>query len=202
MPAQHGELRNARSRRSGSERWRASPLSSSRWRCCSRSAQTGSRLVGTTGRRSRRGQLGVGGARRDAGWSCRCARGAAGTDRRRRAHHAGHARHADLPRWLAAVHPRYRTPHRAEITVALLRWTEGWLGQAGLMSHRPAAVQAPRSSFAGFRFPPEVIMLGGALVPALPPVLPGCGRATGRRGIAVDQDRCSEPATTWAAPAR
>ena len=36
---------------------------------------------------------------------------------------------------------------------------EGGLGQAGLMSHRPAAVPAPRSSFAGFRFPPEVIML-------------------------------------------
>jgi basic amino acid/polyamine antiporter, APA family len=30
------------------------------------------------------------------------------------------ARHADLPRWLAAVHPRYRTPHRAEITIAVL----------------------------------------------------------------------------------
>ena len=41
-------------------------------------------------------------------------------------------------------------------TVALV---EGWLGQAGLMSHRPAAVPRPRSSFAGFRFPPGVIML-------------------------------------------
>jgi transposase-like protein len=36
---------------------------------------------------------------------------------------------------------------------------DGWLGQAALMSHRPAAAPAPRSSFAGFRFPPEVIML-------------------------------------------
>jgi transposase, IS6 family len=36
---------------------------------------------------------------------------------------------------------------------------EGWLGQAGLMPHRPAAVPATRSSFAGFRFPPEVIVL-------------------------------------------
>ena len=27
------------------------------------------------------------------------------------------------------------------------------------MPHRPAAVAAPRSSFAGFRFPPKVIML-------------------------------------------
>jgi hypothetical protein len=37
------------------------------------------------------------------------------------------------------------------------RWTypnRPGLGQAGLMSHRPAAVPAPRSSFAGFRFPP------------------------------------------------
>jgi hypothetical protein len=33
---------------------------------------------------------------------------------------------------------------------------EGWLGQAGLMPRR-LAVPAPRSSFAGFRFPPEVI---------------------------------------------
>jgi transposase-like protein len=36
---------------------------------------------------------------------------------------------------------------------------EGVIVQAGLMSYRPAAVAAPRSSFAGFRFPPEVIML-------------------------------------------
>ena len=40
-------------------------------------------------------------------------------------------------------------------TVAL---AECWLGQAGLMPRRLAA-PAPRSSFAGFRFPPEVIML-------------------------------------------
>jgi APA family basic amino acid/polyamine antiporter len=28
------------------------------------------------------------------------------------------AREADLPRWLAAVHPRYRVPHRAELVLA------------------------------------------------------------------------------------
>jgi transposase-like protein len=33
------------------------------------------------------------------------------------------------------------------------------LGQAGLMPRRPAAVPRPRSSFVGFRFPPEVIIL-------------------------------------------
>jgi basic amino acid/polyamine antiporter, APA family len=30
------------------------------------------------------------------------------------------ARHRDLPSWLSAVHPRYRVPHRAEITVAVV----------------------------------------------------------------------------------
>jgi APA family basic amino acid/polyamine antiporter len=30
------------------------------------------------------------------------------------------ARHRDLPRWLAAVHPRYRVPHHAEIALALV----------------------------------------------------------------------------------
>jgi len=29
------------------------------------------------------------------------------------------ARNADLPRWLAAVHPRFRVPHRAEVVVAV-----------------------------------------------------------------------------------
>jgi APA family basic amino acid/polyamine antiporter len=28
------------------------------------------------------------------------------------------ARHADLPRWLAAVHPRYQVPHHAELALA------------------------------------------------------------------------------------
>jgi transposase-like protein len=31
--------------------------------------------------------------------------------------------------------------------------------QAGLVPHRPTAVPAPRSSFVGFRFPREVIVL-------------------------------------------
>jgi APA family basic amino acid/polyamine antiporter len=30
------------------------------------------------------------------------------------------ARHHDLPGWLAAVHPRHRVPHRAEIAVAVV----------------------------------------------------------------------------------
>ena len=34
------------------------------------------------------------------------------------------ARGGDLPRWLAAVHPRYQVPHRAE--VAWPRWSGSW----------------------------------------------------------------------------
>ncbi len=30
------------------------------------------------------------------------------------------AREDDLPRYLAAVHPRYRVPHRAEIAIAIV----------------------------------------------------------------------------------
>lgn len=30
------------------------------------------------------------------------------------------ARENDLPRWLSAVHPRFRTPHRAEVVVAVV----------------------------------------------------------------------------------
>jgi basic amino acid/polyamine antiporter, APA family len=30
------------------------------------------------------------------------------------------ARHGDLPGWLAAVHPAYRVPHRAEIALAVV----------------------------------------------------------------------------------
>src|SRR5690606_6242890 len=30
------------------------------------------------------------------------------------------ARHDDLPAWLAAVHPRFRVPHRAEIVLAVV----------------------------------------------------------------------------------
>ena len=36
---------------------------------------------------------------------------------------------------------------------------DGLLGQARLMRHCPARVLVPRSGFAGFRFPPDVIMI-------------------------------------------
>jgi hypothetical protein len=56
-------------------------------------------------------------------------------------------RRLPLP-WLA------RTRDDPDGTVA---FADDQLGQAELMHRRPARVPAPRSSFAGFRFPPEVI---------------------------------------------
>jgi IS6 family transposase len=43
--------------------------------------------------------------------------------------------------------------------VALLHGRITASGQAGLMSRRRVRVSASRSSFAGFRFPPDVIMI-------------------------------------------
>src|SRR5688500_4813195 len=63
---------------------------------------------------------------------------------------------------LREVQYRYRETgeHLARTSLGgAVALAEGWLGQARLMPHRPAAVRAPRSSFAGFRFPSEVIML-------------------------------------------
>ena len=58
------------------------------------------------------------------------------------------------------AHHNGRLPHRAlELLPRLCCIGQGVVVQAGSMPHRPAAVAAPRSSFAGFRFPPKVIML-------------------------------------------
>lgn len=46
----------------------------------------------------------------------------------------------------------------AEVISGSVALTDHQLGQAELMHRRPARVPAPRSGFAGYRFPPEVIM--------------------------------------------
>jgi hypothetical protein len=68
--------------------------------------------------------------------------------------HGGDLRH----RWSVVVGHDHRVPCQ--------NWPHGTvasaghqLGQGGLMRRRPARVPAPRSGFAGFRFPPEVIMV-------------------------------------------
>jgi len=47
--------------------------------------------------------------------------------------------------------------HRMRIWSGTVESADGGLGQAVLMRRRHSRLPAPRSSFAGFRFPPEVI---------------------------------------------
>jgi APA family basic amino acid/polyamine antiporter len=54
------------------------------------------------------------------------------------------AREAGLPRWLAAVHPRFKVPHRAELVLAaviclIISITDGAIG---FSSFRPYALIA------------------------------------------------------------
>ena len=57
----------------------------------------------------------------------RLARRAARVDRRDRPYRLAMARHRDLPRWLAAVHPRFQMPHHAEMALAAV--VERWFGR-------------------------------------------------------------------------
>ena len=68
------------------------------------------------------------------------------------------ARHRDLPRWLAAVHPRHRVPHRAEIAVgrgrALLVLTVDLRGVIGFSSFGVLIYYAI-ANLSAFTQPPE-----------------------------------------------
>lgn len=59
-------------------------------------------------------------------------------------------------------------------------------GQGEMMRPRPARVSAPRSSFAGSRFPQDVILIAVRWVPALRAVLPDVEELLAERGIEVD----------------
>lgn len=93
------------------------------------------------------------------------------------------ARNDDLPRWLAAVHPKYRTPHHAEIAVAAvvvllvlvvdLRGAIGFSSFGVLLYYVVANVSALTQPGEQRRFPRWVQVLGVvgclALVVTLPP---------------------------------
>jgi basic amino acid/polyamine antiporter, APA family len=92
------------------------------------------------------------------------------------------ARHADLPRWLAAVHPRYRIPHRAEIAIAVLvsllvltvdlRGAIGFSSFGVLLYYLIANISAFTQPIEHRRFPRWLQILGAAgcllLVATLP----------------------------------
>ncbi|WBB50407.1 APC family permease [Verrucosispora sp. WMMA2044] len=92
------------------------------------------------------------------------------------------ARHGDLPRWLGAVHPRYRVPHHAEIALAVvvsvvvatvdLRGVIGFSSFGVLVYYAVANVAAFRQPRRERRWPRWLNMLGAAgclvLVATLP----------------------------------
>jgi APA family basic amino acid/polyamine antiporter len=86
------------------------------------------------------------------------------------------AREGDLPRWLDAVHPRFRVPHRAELTVAAvvvvlvlttdLRGAIGFSSFGVLLYYFVANASAYRQPSSARRFPRWLQLLGctGCLV--------------------------------------
>ena len=92
------------------------------------------------------------------------------------------ARERDLPRWLAAVHPRYAVPHRAELTLAVvvsvlilatdLRAAIGFSSFGVLLYYLIANVAAFRQDAAARRFPRALQIVGAlgciVLVASLP----------------------------------
>ncbi|NEM90088.1 APC family permease [Galbitalea soli] len=93
------------------------------------------------------------------------------------------AREGDLPRPLAAVHPRYRVPHRAEVTLALvvsvlvltvdLRAAIGFSSLGVLLYYLVANLSALSQDRAHRRYPRGIAVTGAigclVLVAALPP---------------------------------
>jgi APA family basic amino acid/polyamine antiporter len=92
------------------------------------------------------------------------------------------AREADLPRWLAAVHPRFHVPHRAEVAVAVvvvalvltvdLRGAIGFSSFGVLLYYFVAGLSAFTQGPGQRRFPRAVFVVGMlgclALVATLP----------------------------------
>lgn len=94
------------------------------------------------------------------------------------------AREHDLPHWLAAVHPRYKVPHRAEVTLAVvisgiiavadLRGAIGFSSFGVLIYYLVANIAAFTQPAADRRYPKALQVLGAvacvALVATLPPL--------------------------------
>jgi APA family basic amino acid/polyamine antiporter len=124
------------------------------------------------------------------------------------------AREGDLPAWLAAVHPRFRVPHHAELTLALvvcmivltvdLRGAIAFSSFGVLLYYLVANVAAYTQVDAVRRFPRSLQVLGGigcvVLVATLPPLAVATGVAvfavgTGYRLSRVRGSRLRGPAS-------
>jgi basic amino acid/polyamine antiporter, APA family len=105
------------------------------------------------------------------------------------------AREGDLPRWLDAVHPRFRVPHRAELFVAAvvvalvlttdLRGAIGFSSFGVLLYYFVANVSAYAQPDAARRFPRWLQMVGAAGCLVLVATLPWPAVVTGLIVLAV-----------------
>lgn len=105
------------------------------------------------------------------------------------------ARERDLPRWLAAVHPRYRVPHRAEVALAVvvgalvlavdLRGAIGFSSFGVLVYYLVANASAWTQDAGRRRWPRALQALGAAGCAALAATLPWPAVAVGVGVLAV-----------------
>jgi APA family basic amino acid/polyamine antiporter len=93
------------------------------------------------------------------------------------------AREADLPRWLAAVHPQFKVPHRAEVVLAVvicliisvadLRGAIGFSSFGVLIYYFVANIAAYTQSRENRRYPKALQLAGALACAALVATLPG-----------------------------
>jgi APA family basic amino acid/polyamine antiporter len=105
------------------------------------------------------------------------------------------ARHGDLPQWLSAVHPRFRTPHRAELALAVvacllvlttdLRGAIGFSSFGVLLYYLVANLAAYSQSGSHRRWPRALQVSGAAGCTLLVVTLPWPSVATGAAVFAV-----------------
>lgn len=109
------------------------------------------------------------------------------------------ARHHDLPHWLAAIHPRYRVPHRAEVALAAVvcvvvavadvRGAIGFSSFGVLIYYLVANVAAFTQPPKDRRYPKALQVFGAlacvVLVATLPPLSAGAGVLMFAVGIAL-----------------
>ncbi|MEO6309571.1 MAG: amino acid permease, partial [Leifsonia sp.] len=105
------------------------------------------------------------------------------------------AREGDLPRWLAAVHPRFKVPHRAEVVLAVvivilvfsvdLRGAIGFSSFGVLLYYFVANIAAFTQPPADRRYPRALQVLGAVACVVLVLTLPLASSAFGLAVLAV-----------------
>jgi APA family basic amino acid/polyamine antiporter len=105
------------------------------------------------------------------------------------------AREGDLPRWLAAVHPRFAVPHRAEVAIAIvvtvlvltvdLRGAIGFSSFGVLLYYFVANIAAYGQPREQRRYPKVLQVVGAVACVVLVVTLPPLGIVVGVAVVAI-----------------